>query len=114
MINARKEFEFALQKYKKQTGKQFHVVCAQVTFDDYNRKPCLATLEVDYSAEDFFIFLDTLDFEYDSGFGEQKLFGTVWGMEGKWMERGEYDGREWWKFNKYPEIPEILYKKEQL
>lgn len=41
--------------------------------------------------------------DYDSGFGSQKiaedlvLVGKDW-----WMERGEYDGSEWWDFKSIP------------
>lgn len=41
--------------------------------------------------------------EYDSGYGAQevatdlKIVGKDW-----WMERGEYDGSEWWDYKEYP------------
>ena len=41
--------------------------------------------------------LPLLDFEYDAGFGSQKLYGTIWFADGSWATRGEYDGSEWWK-----------------
>lgn len=46
--------------------------------------------------------------DYHSGFGAQKvakdliLVGKGW-----WLERGEYDGSEWWRF---VELPEKLEK----
>ena len=40
--------------------------------------------------------LDLLDFEYDSGYGSQVLFGYVWFTDGTWLERFEYDGSECW------------------
>jgi hypothetical protein len=36
------------------------------------------------------------------------LFGTVWLEDGMWMERGEYDGSEWWELMRRPEIPSTL------
>ena len=42
---------------------------------------------------------------YDSGFGIQELFGTIWYTDGTWSERGEYDGSEWWEHRKRPKIP---------
>lgn len=48
--------------------------------------------------------LPLLDFEYDSGYGGQELFGTVWYTDGTWSERGEYDGSEWWEHKKCPDI----------
>ncbi len=49
--------------------------------------------------------LPMLDFAYDSGFGGQELYGTIWYEDGTWSERGEYDGSEWWEHRKCPEIP---------
>lgn len=51
--------------------------------------------------------LPGLDFDYDSGYGGQELFGHVWYTDGTWSERGEYDGSEWWEYKKCPEIPAI-------
>ena len=47
-----------------------------------------------------------LDFQYDNGFGIQWLTGTIWMVNGDWIERGEYDGSEWWEYKKCPLIPE--------
>lgn len=33
---------------------------------------------------------------YDNGFGGQELYGNVVFTDGTWLERGEYDGLEWW------------------
>jgi hypothetical protein len=59
-------------------------------------------------------FLNSLDFEYDNGYGGQKLFGIVWLSDGTWLERMEYDGSEWWRHCKCPEIPEELKLKYQM
>ena len=57
-------------------------------------------------------FLHRLDFEYDNGYGGQQVYGTVWLMEeGTWLERGEYDGSEWWEHKKCPSIPDELKSK---
>tara|TARA_Y100000310_G_scaffold280897_1_gene300956 strand:+ start:1085 stop:1372 length:288 start_codon:yes stop_codon:yes gene_type:complete len=40
--------------------------------------------------------LPRLDYDYDSGYGGQRLFGFIWYKDGSWSERGEYDGSEWW------------------
>lgn len=42
---------------------------------------------------------------YDSGFGIQELFGTIWYTDGTWSERCEYDGSEWWEYRERPKIP---------
>lgn len=50
-----------------------------------------------------FDFLVHMDFEYDNGFGGARIpldliiAGTDW-----WLERGEYDGSEWWEFKQMP------------
>jgi len=46
-------------------------------------------------------------FDYHNGFGHTevpeslKLVGEDW-----WLERGEYDGSEWWEFKTRPNIPD--------
>ena len=47
--------------------------------------------------------LPLLDFDYDNGYGTQKLFGYIWYTDGTWSERGEYDGSEWWEYKKSPD-----------
>ena len=44
------------------------------------------------------------NFEYDDGFGSQKIGSdlVVVGRSGWWMERHEYDGSEWWEFKQKP------------
>ena len=50
--------------------------------------------------------LPQLDFCYDSGYGGQNLYGTIWYKDGTWSNRDEYDGSEWWAYRKCPELPE--------
>jgi hypothetical protein len=65
-------------------------------------------LKWDFDEVDLNRFLAELDFEYDHSFGGQRLFGLIWFTDGSWMERGEYDGSEWWEYKKMPRIPEEL------
>jgi len=65
-------------------------------------------LKVNHTEEEFQSFLKSLNFDYDSGFGGQELFGTIWLEDGTWCTRGEYDGSEWWEHNQLPEIPSEL------
>jgi len=53
-------------------------------------------------------FMQKLDFEYDAGYGWQVLDGIVWLDNGSWLERGEYDGSEWWAHRETPKVPEWL------
>lgn len=66
-------------------------------------------LPVGYTSEDLGLFLKEIDFNYDSGYGGQELYGTIWYTDGTWSSRGEYDGSEWWEYNQCPEItPDLL------
>ena len=56
-----------------------------------------AILPVNHTQEDYDNFIKKLDVEYDDGYGTQELFGTIWLTDGTWMDRGEYDGSEWWQ-----------------
>lgn len=47
--------------------------------------------------------LPMLDFNYDNGYGRQKLFGYIWYSDGSWSEREEYDGSEWWQHQTVPD-----------
>ncbi len=46
------------------------------------------------------------NFKYDDGYGgaevatDLKIVGDDW-----WLERGEYDGSEWWEFKTLPQKP---------
>ena len=65
---------------------------------DYSSKP-------QYRIEgDLDSVLPKLNFEYDSGYGGQELFGYIWYEDGTWSERGEYNGSEWWEHKTAPDI----------
>jgi hypothetical protein len=63
-----------------------------------------------YTPEEFEEFMSKLDFDYDDGYGMQYLDGVVWLENGTWLERGEYDGSEWWYLKSTPKIPAFLMK----
>lgn len=100
MSNAKKELEQLLEGKAK-------VKCAEITkgyqYDDQCTK---YVLKVNHSEQEYNEFLNLLDFEYDSGYGGQELYGTIWLEDGTWCTRGEYDGSEWWEHNVLPSIPE--------
>jgi hypothetical protein len=81
------------------------------TYDDDAPPPKSIILKENYNNQDFMDFLESLNFNYDSGYGGQELYGTVWLNDGTWYTRGEYDGSEWWEYHRCPSIPEEL--KEQ-
>lgn len=84
------------------------IKCAILTGDPYDTNPKESTLKVGHTQTDLENFLESIDFTYYSGFGGQRLFGTVWLKDGTWLSRGEYDGSEWWEHNRLPEIPTKL------
>ena len=60
----------------------------------------------DHSEQELTDFLSSLDFEYDSGYGTQELFGTLWFDDGTWSDRFEYDGSERWEHHELPPVPD--------
>jgi hypothetical protein len=103
MQNAKEEF------LRHTNGKE--VLCASISYQDcwtQQRPMSDNILKVEYTKEQYDEFIDSLDFEYDAGFGGQELFGTIWYKDGTWSDRGEYDGSEWWQFHICPVIPKKL------
>lgn len=81
------------------------VMCATIMRNGHE-----SHLKVDYSEVDLSEFLTSLDYFYDSGYGGQELYGTIWYKDGTWSDRGEYDGSEWWQHHSVPDIPTNLLK----
>ena len=106
--NAKQEFLNHITYYG-----QRQVLCAIIQKggdhgdDDENLKNTFV-LTTGYTEEDWNDFLSKLDFMYDSGYGGQELFGAIWYVDETWSERGEYDGSEWWKYHRCPEIPDSV------
>ena len=99
MINNTKE-EFLNHISKRE------LLCAQIQKgDDYDDSQSVFNLTTGWTKEDYNKFLSDLDFEYDSGYGGQNLFGTIWYVDGTWSIRGEHDGSEWWEYHQCPNIP---------
>lgn len=97
-MNAKKE----LQEILKNTSP---IKCASIHTEIGNNSKRIFNLKLDYSNFELEKYYDSLNFEYDSGYGGQELFGTVWLKDGTWLSRREYDGSEWWIQNTCPEIP---------
>ncbi|MFN9902948.1 MAG: hypothetical protein ACK55Z_30085, partial [bacterium] len=60
--------------------KPYKIKCCEIRieyyqFDDSSNK---ILLREGYTQEEYNEFLEKMDFEYDSGYGLQHLFGTVW------------------------------------
>jgi len=97
-MNAKTELLINLEK-----SPRIKCACIEDHRDWHN--PVQIILKVGYSEVEYQKFLEELDFGYDSGYGGQELYGTVWLEGGTWLSRGEYDGSEWWEHNFSPEIP---------
>lgn len=87
-MNAQKEL---LEHVK---GKNVELVKIAIS-KGYDEEP----LRIEGPLEDV---LPKLDFEYDDGYGGQKLFGYIWYDDGTWSDRREYDGSEWWEHQSCP------------
>lgn len=98
--NAKQEFLNVTKNYK--------VIAAKFSFDkDYSWKEeetNVFELKPLYKEEDYNKLLEFLDRKYDSGYGGQNLFGTIYCEDGVWIDRGEYDGSEWYNVHKYPSL----------
>lgn len=101
MINAKEELIKKLKEVKYMHNEI--IVCANIYFN--KRTFELTEGYENYKEDTLRWFLDSIDFEYDNGFGSQNLFGCVWLTNGAWLERDEYDGAEEWRFYKCPELP---------
>jgi hypothetical protein len=106
-INAKEELLEIINKIKREYGAE--VLCASINFDNE-----VIELNKGYIEEEFDFFLSRLDFEYQNGYGIQGLFGVVWLTNGVWLDRGEYDGAEWWELHVYPQIPYNLLINESV
>jgi len=106
MINAKQEF---LDHIKERCVGGRTVRCAEIKI--YNAGDTInAILTVGYTPEDQELFLKEIDMEYDDSYGGQNLYGTIWYNDGvSWSQRGEYDGSEWYEFQRCPDIPLELY-----
>lgn len=116
MRNAKEELMEKLNTLKNIYGAD--IICANITHatvesyftqdDQEDVETPAIRLKQGHTEAEFNEFLSKLDFEYDAGYGAQYVFGYVWLTNGVWMERGEYDGSEWWEWHKYPKIPDEL------
>ena len=104
--NAKEEF----LAHVKNSGKVVKAVDIQLGYYYKEDEQVSKTLKVGYTDEEYEAFLESLNFSYDSGYGGQELYGTIWYVGGTWSSRGEYDGSEWWEYNNCPKIPKELLK----
>ncbi len=111
MRNAMQEFIDILNpKYHNDTKVQDLIKCAVIIHgdEDYDENCTIYKLKCSHTDQELLDFINSLNFEYNAGYGGQQLFGTIWLTNGSWITRGEYDGSEWWEVNSYPDIPSKL------
>ena len=111
MQNAQEELLHILERTKS-VVKCAYIKCERGSYWDDNDsyiQPAPILLKEGYTPEEYKEFLQKLNFEYDAGYGGQELYGTIWLMEDStWLERGEYDGSEWWEYRKCPKVIDEL------
>lgn len=88
------------------------IKCAHIQYRQYwgNTPKNLHTLKIGHTKKELILFLNSLDFEYDNDYYGQLLYGYVWFDDGTWLERGKYNGSEWWEHKACPKIPNELSK----
>lgn len=81
-----------------------NVAFAKIQYgNDYDGDRSVIELRSNRTEQDELSFLETLaSINYDDGYGSQELFGTIVLKDSTWLERGEYDGSEWWERRKLP------------
>lgn len=98
----------AREEFIKHTENR-EVLCARIATGTYDWQDFqIFLLKKDYTELDYLNFLRQLNYTYDSGYGGQEIFGTIWYTDGTWSIRGECDGSEWWEHVSKPEIPKEL------
>ena len=85
------------------------ILCATIQIgNDFADNRSVFNLTTGWDSNDFDIFINSLNFHYDSGYGSQNLFGIIWYKDGTWSDRYEYDGSECWDYHTCPVIPSEL------
>ena len=68
----------------------------------YKNESLRISLPPDHTDKQVDEFINSMDFEYDDGYGIQEVFGLIVFTDGTWISRGEYDGSEWWENHECP------------
>ena len=102
MIDARKELE------EKINGKTIKCALIGVDLDYHGLHEWEIKLKVSHSELHLNEFLHDLEFGYNNSYVIKYLYGIVWFTDDSWLERGEYDGSEWWEMKTLPNIPKEL------
>ena len=99
MKNAKEEF---LRAIEDET-----LICAKIGKEKSYDEKIWYILKPRFTKKAFKEFLNNIDFNYDSGFGCQQLYGIIL-FKDSYSDRGEYDGSEWWEYHKIPTTKQVL------
>ena len=99
MINAKKELLEVLEQIEK-TIEDIEAYCILYTYKIGKSK--------EIKGENPDALLNFLNFEYDNGYGLRYLYGKILFKDNSWLERGEYDGSEWWEYKISPKKENLL------
>jgi hypothetical protein len=115
IVNARAEFEKHIKDNNKILAATFYTYGLESERDSKDNDTTSQdyTLFVGYTEAEYEQFLSQLDFEYNSLYGTQHLFGTIWYCDGTHSVRQEYDGSEWWKHIVVPQPPQRTQESEK-
>jgi hypothetical protein len=104
MINAKNEFLEHIKGTQNLTIKS-----AKVTIF-FTIGTATVNLPIGYTAEDYLIFLESINKDYDNFYGSHNVSGIIWYTnKATWSSRSDYDGCGWWDFYETPEIsPELI------
>jgi len=94
--NAKVEFLSTISSYK--------LIASEINYRDIDGIEHDIKLKPLFNKNEYDIFLESLNHEYDDGFGGQNLYGVIFCEDAVWMQRGEYDGSEWWDTYQYPDM----------
>lgn len=93
----------------EKNDKDFTYIKWAVLFIDFGDSYKDIILPPNYTKEDLNKFINDIDFDYDDGFGGQEVFGKIMLVTDSWLERGEYDGSEWWEYKRVVTFETALY-----
>lgn len=106
MISIRTELETALQRVNKSVADiAYGYIKRDDRYYDDDIPALVWTFPPNHGYEQLAIPENIL---YDNGYGGQELYGVITFTDGTWLSRGEYDGSEWWEYNKLPQWADIL------
>jgi hypothetical protein len=91
------------------------VICASIRRGyDWDSDSTVFNLTTGWTKEDWDNFLSDLDFDYDSGYGTQNLFGTIWYEDGNYTKFRQNYKNEWYEHHVCPPIPKELNRLDKV